>query len=174
MKTLLLGLMAFAATNLFHFQADNSSDFVVPSALDDSEFQLSEHRGKTVVLHFLLKTECPFCLKYTHDYAKLAADTPDVVHLFLKPDSVKEIQEWASHIDKKDLKDLPKIYRDAEAKLASRFKIPDGYKFHGQSVHYPALVAIDGQGKELFRYVGKSNRDRMPPAEFSKRLAMTK
>jgi peroxiredoxin Q/BCP len=121
-------------------------------------------------LHFLLKTECPYCLRYTHEYAKLAAKSPDVVHVFLKPDSAEDIKQWASHLDKTDLKDLPKIYRDADAKLAKQFKIPDGYKFHGQSVHYPALVAIDGQGKEIFRHIGKSNSDRLASADFSKKL----
>ncbi len=58
----------------------------------DSKFELKDHKGKTVVLHFLLKTECPFCLKYTNQYAQLAATTPDIVHLFIKPDSEKDIE----------------------------------------------------------------------------------
>ena len=35
-----------------------------------SKFELKDHKGKIVVLHFLLKTECPFCLKYTNQYAQ--------------------------------------------------------------------------------------------------------
>lgn len=174
MKTMSLAvavLMSIALTNL---RAENPSNFTVPSALDGSNFQLSENRGKTVVLHFLLKTECPYCLRYTHEYAKFANKTADVVHVFLKPDSAEDIKKWASHLDKTDLDKLPKIYRDADAKLASQFNIPDGYKFHGQVVHYPALVALDGQGKEIFRYVGKSNADRMTIAEFSKKLDASK
>ncbi len=64
----------------------------------------------------------------------------------------------------------PTIYRDAGAKLAKRFGIPDGYQFHGQNVHYPALIVLDGDGKEMFRYVGKNNGDRMPKDEFVKKL----
>jgi peroxiredoxin Q/BCP len=75
--------------------AENPEDFTVKSVLDDSEFRLSEHRGKVVVLHFLLKTECPVCLRHTHDYAALAATTPEVIHVFLKPDDEVEIKEWA-------------------------------------------------------------------------------
>lgn len=143
-----------------------AGDFTVKSATDDSTFQLSKHSGKVVVLHFLLKTECPFCLKYTHDYSVLAEKNPDVVHVFLKPDSESEIKSWAEKLDKKELKNLPKVYCDPDAKLADEFKIPNGYKFHGQTVHYPALIALDGKGKELFRYVGKSNSDRMAVENF--------
>ncbi|MCU0228402.1 MAG: ribonuclease J [Bryobacterales bacterium] len=53
-------------------------------------------------------------------------------------------------------------------------EIPDGYQFHGQSVHFPALVALDGEGKEMFRYVGKSNRDRMSVDDFTSKLAAMK
>lgn len=141
----------------------------------DSKFELKDHKGKTVVLHFLLKTECPYCLKYTNQYAQLAATTPDVVHLFIKPDSEQEIRTWAKKLVKTEGIKQPTIYRDAGAKLAKRFGIPDGYQFHGQSVHYPALVVLDGEGKEMFRYVGKSNSDRMPKDEFVKKLeSMTK
>ena len=140
----------------------------------DSKFELKDHKGKTVVLHFLLKTECPFCLKYTNQYAQLAATTPDVIHLFIKPDSEKDIRVWIKQLGKVDGVKQPTIYRDAGAKLAKRFGIPDGYQFHGQIVHYPALVVLDGDGKEMFRYVGKSNADRMPKDEFVKKLeAMT-
>lgn len=165
--TLVFTLLASA----FMARADNPSDFTVESALDGSGFQLSKQRGKVVVLHFLLKTECPFCLKHTHDYAALAATTPEVVHVFLKPDSAAEIKAWAGKLSKEDLKELPRIYRDPEAKLATEFGIPDGYKFHGQTVHFPAMVVLDGQGKELFRYIGKNNTDRMKPKDFTAKLA---
>ena len=152
-------------------QADTPRDFTVESVLDGSKFQLSKHRGKIVALHFLLKTECPFCLKHTHDYAALAAENDEVIHIFLKPDSPYEIKAWAKKIRKDGLKELPQIYRDPEAKLAVQFEIPDGYKFHGQLVHYPALVVLDGKGEELFRYVGKNNADRLPVAQFKTKLA---
>lgn len=52
------------------------------------------------------------------------------------------------------------IYQDADAKLADQFNIPNGYQFHGQVVHYPALILINDQGQEVFRYIGKNNSDR--------------
>ena len=152
-------------------RADNPENFVVKSAVDKASFELSKQRGKIVVLHFLLKTECPICLRYTHDYAALAEKDPDVVHVFLKPDSERDISTWAGKIRKDDLTDAPTIYRDPEARLAKAFGIPDGYKFHGQTVHYPALLLLDGDGKEFFRYVGKSNSDRLSVDEFAVKLA---
>ena len=151
-------------------QADNPANFSVHSAVDDSTFELAQHKGKPVVLHFLLKTECPYCMRYTHDYAALAETTPDVVHIFLKPDTEMDIKAWAGKLSKEGLKDLPVIYRDPDAALARQYQIPDGYKFHGQIVHFPALVALDGDGKEIFRYVGKSNSDRMKVKEFSEKM----
>ena len=155
-------------------QADNPKDFKVKSATDDSAFELSEHKGKTVVLHFLLKTECPYCMRYTHEYAQIAEKNSDVVHVFLKPDSEDDIKAWTEGLDKKGLSELPKIYRDEDAALADKFKIPDGYKFHGQKVHYPALVILDGEGQEQFRYVGKSNSDRLSVKDFEAKLAELK
>ncbi len=150
--------------------AENPSNFKVRSATDDSTFELSEHRGRIVVLHFLLKTECPYCLRYTHDYAALAEKNSEVVHVFLKPDSESDIKKWAESLDKRGLMNLPKIYRDPGAKIAGQFKIPDGYKFHGQSVHYPALILLDKEGRERFRYVGKSNADRLSVKDFEAKL----
>lgn len=164
-----LALVAFSLT----VRAENPTDFKVASATDDSTFQLSKHRGKVVALHFLLKTECPFCLKYTHEYSVLAENEPGVTHLFLKPDSESEIKVWAGKLTKDDLKDLPKVCRDPDARLADQFKIPNGYKFHGQTVHYPALVVLDGEGRELFRYVGKNNSDRMSVKDFKTKLTAT-
>ena len=39
-------------------------------------------------------------------------------------------------------------------------KSPDGYAFHNQVVHYPALILLGPDGKEVFRYIGKNNSDR--------------
>lgn len=149
-----------------------AGDFMVESPTHGTTFALSEHHGKMIALHFLLKTDCPFCLKLTNDYARLAASEPNVVHLFLKPDSADEIRVWAGKISHEGLKNPPVIYRDPDARLAKEFGIPDGYEFHGSITHYPALVLLDGSGKEQFRYVGKSNSDRMQPDDFRARLAM--
>ena len=54
-----------------------------------------------------------------------------------------------------------KVYRDVNAQLAKKLNIPDGYEFHGQSVHYPATIILNKEGKELFRYVGTDNTDRL-------------
>lgn len=146
--------------------ADTPSDFTLPRIDGGKAFTLSEHKGRFVALHFLLKTECPFCLKHTHTYLKRAAEVPGVEQVFIKPDSEKETREWARDMPK----DAP-IYRDADAALAGKFSIPDGYKFHGQTVHYPALVILDANGKEVFRYVGKNNSDRFGFDDFAKKIA---
>jgi len=70
-----------------------------------------------------------------------------------------EITEWATKLPVAELTKFP-IYRDPDAKLATQFNIPNGYSFHNQIVHYPAMVLIGPDGKEVFRYVGKNNTDR--------------
>lgn len=139
-------------------------DFVVQGVAPT--FQLSEARGSMVALHFLLKTECPYCLKYTHEYASRASETPGVIHVFLKPDEPAEIQKWMTRLEGS----RPTIYCDAGGKVAERYKIPGGYKFHGQVTHYPALVLLDREGTEVFRYVGKSNADRCPFDQFKAKV----
>jgi peroxiredoxin Q/BCP len=150
------------------------ADFTVESPADGKAFRLSEARGKYVALHFLLKTECPFCLRHTRDYAKKSTSTPDVVHVFLKPDSADEIKVWNSKANRGDDFADVSIYRDADAKLAEAFDIPGGYQFHGQIVHYPALVLLDPTGREIFRYIGKSNADRFSYEQFAAKLAELK
>jgi len=139
----------------------NPDDFTVQSATSNAMFKLSEARGKFVALHFLLKTECPYCLRHTRDYFTKAATLPNVIHVFVKPDTEAEIKSWAAKLPAEELVKNP-IYRDPDAKLAREFSIPDGYKFHGQVVHYPATVLLDTAGKEVFRHVGKHNGDRLP------------
>lgn len=162
------GSLIFLSPQLY---SEPPQDFTLDSPTHNSSIKLSELKGKMVAIHFLLKTECPYCLRYTRNYAKSAEGTADVVHLFVKPDTAEEIKAWAAHLDAKGLKETPAIYRDPDAKLAKAFKIPDGYKFHGQSVHYPAVVVLDSNGRELFRYIGKNNSDRLSYTDFQKRLA---
>ena len=45
--------------------------------------------------------------------------------------------------------------------MAKALGIPDGYRFHGEIVHYPALVLYAPGGEEIFRYVGQNNSDRV-------------
>lgn len=166
---LILSLIAVTA------HAKNPADFTVESPTDGTKFTLSEQKGKVIVLHFLLKTECPYCIRYTNEYARLASKTPDVLHLFLKPDSADQIKLWSGKLNHDGLKTgIPVIYRDPDARLAREFGIPDGYKFHGQTVHYPALVVLDRSGREMFRYVGKNNSDRMKTDAFVAKLKVSK
>jgi peroxiredoxin Q/BCP len=137
-------------------------------------FRLADAKGKYVALHFLLKTECPYCLRYTHDYAARAAELPGVVNVFIKPDAVEATAKWMENLDKRDLDALPTIYRDEDAGLAKAFGVPDGYAFHGQRVHYPALILLDPAGIEVFRYVGTANTDRLPFDRFAAKIAELK
>jgi thioredoxin-dependent peroxiredoxin len=138
----------------------NPDDFTLQSATSQATFKLADAKGKYVALHFLLKTECPLCLRHTRDYFAKAATLPNVVQVFVKPDTDAEIKAWAGKLPADELAKHP-IYRDPDAKLAKAFSIPDGYKFHGQVVHFPATVLLDQAGKEVFRHVGKSNSDRL-------------
>lgn len=166
---LLVGCMTLSASALVLCAAP--ADFTVEAPATGKTFKLSEAKGKYVALHFLLKTECPYCLKHTRDYAVKSAGTPSVVHIFLKPDGADEIKAWSAKANRgEEFADVT-IYRDADAKLAEQYQIPEGYQFHGQSVYFPALVLLDPTGKEVFRHVGKSNADRFSYPQFAMKLA---
>ena len=145
---------------VFGLRAAPAADFTVEAPASGQKFRLANARGKFVALHFLLKTECPVCLRHTRDYSKRAGELPDVVQVFLKPDSAEEILKWTGKLGE-DAAKQHVIYRDPEAALAKQFQIPDGYQFHGQTVHYPALVLLNPAGEEVFRHVGKNNGDRL-------------
>lgn len=147
-----------------------AAEFTVESPTDGRKFTLSDARGKYVALHFLLKTECPVCLKNTREHAKAAATQTDVVHVFLKPDSPEEIRRWSRGINPGSSTNRVTIYRDPNATLAKRFQIPGGYHFHGETMHFPALVLLDESGTEVFRHVGKDNTDRFSVAQLQSKL----
>ncbi|MBL8995659.1 MAG: redoxin domain-containing protein, partial [Spirochaetia bacterium] len=107
--------------------------------------------------HFLLKTQCPYCLRFTSEYKLKGAAIGGLVQIFIKPDAEEDISKWSSKVSN----GAPVIYQDNDAKLADRFGIPGGYKFHSQEVHYPATILLDQNGREFFRYVGKNNSDRL-------------
>ena len=157
---LLLTLLVTALLASVQPARANPDDFTVQSATSKATFKLADAKGKFVALHFLLKTECPYCLRHTRDYFTRAATLPNVIHVFVKPDTEAEIKSWAAKLPADELAKNP-IYRDPDAKLATAFDIPDGYKFHGQVVHYPATVLLNPAGKEIFRHVGKNNGDRL-------------
>jgi peroxiredoxin Q/BCP len=62
------------------------------------------------------------------------------------------------------------VYRDPDAALARAYEIPDGYTFHGEQVHFPALLILDPDGREVFRKVGKDNTDRVSPSQLATAL----
>ncbi|MBL9129389.1 MAG: redoxin domain-containing protein [Verrucomicrobiales bacterium] len=145
-------------------------DFEVRSPVDGRVFRSVEARGKYVAIHFLLETECPYCLAHVREFAERAAAWSDLVQVFLKPDGDEEIRRWATRLGKEGRSSIP-VHRDPGAELAKKYRIPGGYRFHGREVHYPALVVLGPDGSEVFRYVGKTNADRMSFAEFRKRWA---
>lgn len=135
-------------------------DIRLSSATDDREFVLNEEKGKFVALHFLLETECPYCIRHTQDYFSKANKLKNVTQVFIKPDNELEIRSWSNKLPAEELKKFP-IYRDPDAQLAKQLGIPDEYKFHNQIVHYPATILFGPNGKELYRFVGKNNSDRL-------------
>ncbi|HKQ48951.1 MAG TPA: YHS domain-containing (seleno)protein [Phycisphaerae bacterium] len=143
--------------------AEPPRDFTITAG--DQTFKLSDARGKFVALHFLLKTECPFCLKHTRDYVEQGPTIAGVMHIFIKPDDEKDIAAWRERLAEKS-PGAPPIYRDQDAALADAYGVPGGYSFHGQTVHYPALILLGPDGKEVFRHVGKSNVDRLSFSAF--------
>lgn len=152
---LALALLLFA----INAKAQNIEDFTLQSVTNKSTFSLSKAKGNYVVLHFLLKTECPYCIRHTNEYFEKANSLKNVIQVFIKPDNEKEIMEWASKLASNNSDSYP-IYQDLNAKLANQFKVPFGYQFHGQIVHFPALIILNKDGNEVFRYIGKNNSDR--------------
>lgn len=157
MRTRILIILLCISSSLM---AQSPVNIKLKSATDNREFNLSKERGKFVALHFLLKTECPYCIRHTQDYFKKAGSLKNVLQVFIKPDTELEIRTWSGKLAAEDLKQFP-IYRDPDAKLAKKLGIPDGYKFHNQVVHYPATILIGPDGKEVYRYIGKNNSDRL-------------
>lgn len=145
------------------------ADFTLPAADGGKPFVLADHRGRYVALHFLLKTECPFCLGHVQEYGRKSALLPDVVQVFIKPDDKAALKDWAAKLPP-NLTGKIALHRDPGAALAKKLGIPNGYAFHGESVHYPALILIDPQGNEAFRYVGKNNTDRFKFDQLSAKL----
>lgn len=162
-----------AADKQWHDQAGEAAplrDFTLEPAIGDTPFTLSNARGQYVALHFLLKTECPYCIRHTHNYTQRRDEVQGVQQVFVKPDTMADIQQWTRKLGDDDVR-AALVYRDADASLANRLDIPDGYKFHGQIMHYPALLIIDPAGREVFRYVGKSNGDRFSFDQFKEKMA---
>lgn len=171
LRPLSLAVLAFTLSPLAApLRAGNPENFTLQSATSPATFSLSDAKGKYVALHFLLKTECPHCLRHTREYFTKAPGLRNVVQVFVKPDTEREIAAWAGKLPPEELARHP-IYRDPEAALAKAFAIPDGYKFHGQVVHYPATILLGPDGREVFRHVGKNNSDRLPFEKLAAKVA---
>ncbi len=164
-----LALFAAICTTIIASESVTPKDFTLKSIDGKHEFQLSKAKTELVALHFLLKTECPICLRYTQEYTENAKKHPNVTHIFIKPDEPEESQKWIAKYDDSNSKQ-PVIYHDKNAQLAKKYKIKDGYKFHGEVVHYPAFILVDKNGKEHFRYVGTKTQDRFFYKEFAKKI----
>lgn len=146
------------------------ADFTLKEAGGNATFQWSQARGHYVALHFLLKTDCPNCMNHVRSYMQSGEASKGVQHVFIKPDSEDAIREWSASL-KDATGNKPVIYRDPDARLAESLGVPDGYSFHGETVHFPALIVYDPDGKEVFRYAGKDTSDRYPAASFVKKLS---
>ena len=76
----LLSLVFSSALYAGERVAQNPEDFTLQGVNRDVKFTLSEAKGKYVVLHFLLKTECPYTDSH-HTYTQRADEVPDTIHL---------------------------------------------------------------------------------------------
>lgn len=168
--TLALALAAVTALNAIAAPAD----FTLKEAGGEKTFSLAQAKGKYVALHFLLKTDCPLCIELVQTYAAKASTLPNVEQVFIKPDADDAIVAWAKGIAVDGGAAAPTVYRDPDAALAEAFGIPNGYAFHGETVHYPALVLIGPDGNEVFRYVGKGTMDRFPFEKLAAKLSELK
>lgn len=148
--------------------ANPPTDFTLKAPVTGQTFRLSEAKGSYVVLQFLLKTECPVCLRHTRSHFLNTEKLKGTIQLFVKPDGTEALTAWARQLGTDP---SPVIYQDPDAALAKAFAIPDGYAFHGETVHYPALLILDPQGREVFRYVGKDNSDRYSVTQLNQKLA---
>jgi thioredoxin-dependent peroxiredoxin len=148
--------------------AEPPTDFTLKAPITGQSFRLSDAKGSYVVLQFLLKTECPVCLRHTRSHFLNADKLEGTIQLFVKPDGTDALAAWAKQLGPEP---SPVIYQDPEAALAKAYAIPDGYAFHGETVHFPALLILDPQGREVFRYVGKNNSDRYTVAQLNQKLA---
>lgn len=174
LRPLLLAILVAGALSAPRSARAASPDhFTLRAATGDATFSLASARGHYVALHFLLKTECPYCLRHTREYFTQAATLPGVIQIFVKPDTEEEIAKWAAKLPADELTQNP-IYRDPDAALARALAVPDGYKFHGQVVHYPATIVFGPDGKEVFRYVGKNNSDRLSFAKLAEKITELK
>lgn len=130
-------------------------------------FDSASARGRYLVVHFLLGDECPYCARLMREYQDQLPTLAGVEQIF-----VQNIPEPAFEAAlRSDPEGTSRLYRDADGRLASAFKIPGGYRFHGMTMDYPAMVVLDRDGREVFRHVGANNTDRVPFDQFAAKIA---
>jgi hypothetical protein len=115
------------------FQRD---DFTVWEVGGNRVFPLLEARGQWVTRHFLLKTNCPYSIRHTHDYTMRADEVPGVVHVFLKPDTEEEIAAWSLNL-------ADRLEQDAAvtAEMASRH-LPRSRSRPGDALRHPRWLFV--------------------------------
>lgn len=139
----------------------------------DRVFDSSTARGSYLAVHFLLSTDCPYCTKLVREYVEQGPTLAGVRQVFVKNVPPEEFKQSLRELqESRPAGDPPvPIYRDVDGQLAKRFRVADGYAFHGGVMTYPALVLLDPAGVEVFRHTGKSNSDRVPFATFASKVA---
>jgi peroxiredoxin Q/BCP len=164
----LLCLFAFTSRADEPPAADTVADFTLTDGT--RQFRLSDVAGRYVALHLLLPADCPYCIRHLADYEQHAPAVAGVVHIMVKQGPAADFAAWRAKLSPEQTGSVP-VFRDPDGTLARRFNIPDGYEFYGHNAHYPALIVLGPDRRELFRYVGRDNSDRMPFAEFAARMA---
>ncbi len=158
----ILPIISLLVIALFQMSAKkvNPVDFTLQSATDTSKFVLSQHKGKYVVLHFLIAKDDMHCTLQTGEYAFKCDQLPNVVQVFIKPNNKDAISKWVNNVPDMVLKKF-QIYMDPDATLAKKFSVKSGLVFNGESMPYPTTIVLDGSGKEVYRYTGATNFDRL-------------
>jgi thiol-disulfide isomerase/thioredoxin len=132
------------------------------------QFNSESARSQFLAIHFLLPTDCPYCIREIREYVESAPTLAGVRHIYVNAHTPEGFAEWIKTVP--NATTLP-IYRDQDAQLSKKFNIPGDYQFHNAVMTYPALVLLDPQGREVFRHVGKKNTDRLPFATLAAKVA---
>lgn len=102
-----LVLLTTVSTTLVYGQY--IKDFKLKSVTNKDQFSLHEAKGKYVALHFLLKTECPICLRHTQEYIINLHRLPDVVQVFIKPDTKRRLKNGPENLQWKTWRNFRSI-----------------------------------------------------------------
>ncbi len=134
------------------------------------QFRLSDAAGKYVALHLLLPAECPYCVRQLAEYEMNAPAVAGVMHVFIKQGPTADFAAWRDKLTPQQVESTL-VFPDPENSVARAFGVPDGYEFYGHNAHYPALIVLGPDQRELFRHVGRNNADRLPFSQFAAQMA---